>query len=688
MPETRRPGVLRFCINASKRKKPLRQAARKFVSFIAFQTALLATANLFAQQETKNIGEVSLEELANITVYTASRRVQKATEAPSSVSVITRDEIQKYGYRTLGEILQSVRGFDITYDRNFTYAGVRGINRPETYNSRVLLLIDGHRINNNIYEQAMLGTEFPLDMDLIERVEVVRGASSSLYGTSAFFAVINVITRKAEQLNNWELSFEPASFGTYKGRVSYRGKYQGMDMVLSSSFYDSRGQTLFYPEFNSPATNNGVARNVDYDTYQHFLATVSFRGFTLQGVYSDRNKGIPTGSFATLFNDPKSHTFDSERYLDLSYQRPVGRGWNAAARTSVSRHVYDGIYAYASANPGGPDLLNYDFARGTWWGGELKLQQTLERNNLTFGTEFQENLQQDQGNYNINPFLPYIASRPPRSGIWAFYGQDELALTHKVSLSAGVRYDHYYTFGGTTNPRFGLIYHPFSQTAFKLLYGSAFRAPSAFEMYYYGLGQFQANLHLRPETIKSYEIVAEQGLGEHFHLTASVFRKQLSQLIIQEVNSSGLLVFENTGGAHINGIETEVDGRFAGGLQGRVSYSYTDNQDAQARRNLTNSPQHLAKLNVIVPILSQKLFAGIEGQFNGRATTLQGRSTSSFQVFNLTLLGHAMGKHLDLSASAYNLLDKKYFDPAPVGLTQDQIQQDGRNFRAKITARF
>ncbi|HEV2713794.1 MAG TPA: TonB-dependent receptor, partial [Terriglobales bacterium] len=432
-------------MRGSRRMGLRQQAAGKTTLLIIGLTVLLPNARLVAQQQTKDLGEASLEELANITVYTASRHVQKATEAPSSVTVVTRDEIQKYGYRTLADILRSVRGFDITYDRNFTYAGVRGINRPETYNSRVLLLIDGHRINNNIYEQAMLGTEFPLDVDLIERVEVVRGPSSSLYGTSAFFAVINVITRKPQQLSGWELSFEPESFGTYKGRASYGGKYQDMDMVLSGGFYDSQGQTLFYPEFNTPATDNGIARNADYDTYQHFLATVSLRGFTLQGVYSDRNKGIPTGAFGTLFNDSRSHTFDSERYLDLNYQRTMSRGWDLAARTSVGRHVYDGIYVYGPAAPGKSDLLNYDFARGTWWSSELKLQHSLERHNLTFGTEFQENLQQDQGNYNINPFLPYIASRSPRSGIWAFYGQDEFALTRKISLSAGVRYDHYYT---------------------------------------------------------------------------------------------------------------------------------------------------------------------------------------------------------------------------------------------------
>ena len=214
---------------------------------------LLASTSLLAQRQIKDFSEATLEELSNITVYTASRHVQKATEAPSSVTVVTRDEIQKYGYRTLADILRSVRGFDITYDRNYTYAGVRGVNRPETYNSRVLLLIDGLRTNNNVYEQAMLGTEFPLDVDLIERVEIVRGPSSSLYGTSAFFAVINVITRKAGQLNDWEISFEPASFGTYQGRVSYGGQYRGLDAVFSTAFYDSRGQTLFFPEFNSPA---------------------------------------------------------------------------------------------------------------------------------------------------------------------------------------------------------------------------------------------------------------------------------------------------------------------------------------------------------------------------------------------------------------------------------------------------
>ncbi len=641
-----------------------------------------------AQEQKKDLGDTSLEELGNIQVYSASKHMQKASDAPSSVTVITRDEIQKYGYRTLADILRSVRGFYIAYDREYTYAGVGGVNRPETLNSSVLVLIDGHRTNDDIYEQAFLGPEFPLEIDLIERVEIVRGPSSSLYGTSAFFAVINVITRKPDQLKGWELEFAPASFGTYEGRASYGVNYRGIDALVSGSFYNSLGQTLFYPEFDTPATDNGIARNCDYESYQHFLATVSFRGFTLQGVYGARAKGIPNGAVETLFDDPQTHTFDSLRYFDLSYHRPVTETWDLEARTAVSRHVYDAIFAYSPAAPGDPYLLNYDFGRGTWWNGEVKLQQTLKRNNLTLGTEFEDDLQRDQVNYNINPFLEYISSEPASSVIWALYGQDEFAFTSKLSITAGVRYDHYYTFGGTANPRLGLIYHPFSQTALKLLYGSAFRAPSAYEEYYYALGQFQANLNLQPETIKTYEVALEQGLGERLHLTANVFRNQLSQLIVEEPNSSGLLVFQNTTGAGIDGFSTELDARFPDGLQGKASYSYTDNQRTPFTQVLTRSPEHLAKLNLIVPMLQQRLFASLDSQFNGPATTLLGASTSSFQVFNLTLLGHAIGKHLDISASVYNLLDKKYFDPASPGLPEDRIQQDGRNFQIKLTGRF
>ncbi|MEE8399281.1 MAG: Plug domain-containing protein, partial [Desulfobacterales bacterium] len=124
-----------------------------------------------------DLTELSLEELMDMSIYTASKYKQKISEAPASVTVVTRSEIIKYGYRTLADILGSVNGFYTTYDRGYHYLGVRGFSRPGDFNTRLLLLINGHRMNENIFDASFIGTEFLLDVDLIERVEIVRGPS-------------------------------------------------------------------------------------------------------------------------------------------------------------------------------------------------------------------------------------------------------------------------------------------------------------------------------------------------------------------------------------------------------------------------------------------------------------------------------------------------------------------------------
>ena len=156
-----------------------------------------------AKQAPKDLSQLSLEELMNLkvdTVYGASKFEQKVTEAPSSITIITTDEIQKYGYRTLADLLRSVPGFYVSYDRQDAYIGVRGISRPSDYNTLVLTLIDGHRVNENVFDGTYVDGQFVLDVDLVDRVEIIRGPGSSLYGTDAFFAVINIITKRGRDL--------------------------------------------------------------------------------------------------------------------------------------------------------------------------------------------------------------------------------------------------------------------------------------------------------------------------------------------------------------------------------------------------------------------------------------------------------------------------------------------------------
>jgi len=130
------------------------------------------------REEAKDVIDLSPEELKSVQVYSASMYLQSDREAPSSVTIVTAEQIRKFGYRTLADILRSVRGFYVSYDRNYSYLGVCGFSRPGDYNDRIQLLIDGHRLNDNVYGQAFIGTEFPLDIDLIDHVEIVRGPGS------------------------------------------------------------------------------------------------------------------------------------------------------------------------------------------------------------------------------------------------------------------------------------------------------------------------------------------------------------------------------------------------------------------------------------------------------------------------------------------------------------------------------
>src|SRR6186713_3613711 len=176
-----------------------------------------------AAEAQQPLPELSLEELMRLDtgrVFGASERLQPVTEAPASVSFITAEEIARYGYRTLADILRGVRGMYVTDDRNFSLIGTRGFAKPGDYNSRILLLVNGHRVNDNIFGQAEIGAEFGLDPAMFERVEIIRGPASSLYGDSAFFAVVNVITRSGDSLGGGLITVEAGTLGTRMVRAS------------------------------------------------------------------------------------------------------------------------------------------------------------------------------------------------------------------------------------------------------------------------------------------------------------------------------------------------------------------------------------------------------------------------------------------------------------------------------------
>jgi len=636
--------------------------------------------------------QLSLEDLMKAEIFSASKQWQTVAEAPSSISIVTADQIQKYGYRTLADILQSVRGISIANDRNYSYMGVRGFARPGDYNTRVLLLVDGHRMNDNVYDGAYLGTEFPIDVDLIERVEVIRGPSSSLYGGSAFFGVINVVTKRAHNLRGPMVSFEAGTLGTYKGRVSYGESFaNGLDMLLSASVYDSAGHhRLFYHEFADPSINEGFAIDADQDKYHSVLGNLSFRDFRFQALYGSREKGVPTGAYGTVFNDPRTRTTDVRELLDLQFDHTFRNKWQVAGRLFYDVYNYDATYVYDYSEGGeAQPVLNSDFNRASWWGVEINAsKKLLEKHRLTIGSEYRDNFRQDQGNYDVDPFNQYLDDRR-QSKVWALYAQDEFRIRKELIINAGVRYDHYDTFGGTTNPRFALIYKPREATSLKLLYGSAFRPPNNFESYYYPSNRIAPPLV--PETIRSAEVILEQYVGRNIRVSASGYLNRIHGLINQQLNPVDIrqkYSYANLETVHGEGLEFEVEGKWASGFEGRVAYTLQQSESEQPGDVLSNSPKHLAKMNLIVPLAQRRLFAGFEGLYSGRRRTLAGTDLDAYFLTNLTLFSQKVFKGLEISVGAYNLFNTRYADPGGEEHRQPSIQQDGRNWRVKLSYAF
>jgi iron complex outermembrane receptor protein len=226
-----------------------RIGSRTLLSLLALLTVGLSQsmrANSRAPQPSPDsLGDISLEELMEIPVETVSgvsKYEQTTRRAPAGVTLYTAAEIRNHGWRTLADVLRNAPGVHIRSDRFYDYVGNRGFTRPYDYNSRTLLLIDGHRINDPIYQQGSVGTDFILDLDLVDRIEVIQGPGSSVYGSSAFYGAINIIPKTGRDLAGGEASLAVGSEPSAKTRVSVGDRTAGgVEYLVSASQFSSRG---------------------------------------------------------------------------------------------------------------------------------------------------------------------------------------------------------------------------------------------------------------------------------------------------------------------------------------------------------------------------------------------------------------------------------------------------------------
>lgn len=654
-----------------------------------------AAADEIRTTPVETLRSMDLEDLLNVkvdTVYGASKREQKVTEAPASVTILTADDFRKLGYRNLAEALRGARGIYLTNDRNYTTLGIRGFSRPGDLNSRILVLVDGHRVTENIYDSSYLANDFVVDADLIDRVEIIRGPGSALYGSSAFFGVVNVVTRRGRDLHGLEASFDAGSFDAYKGRLSFGRVFEsGIDLVLSGSVLDLGGaHSLYFPDFDRPSLNGGRAIDLDYERARSGLATLAWSDLTLQLGMNWREKGVPTASFDSQFGDPRLRTTDSLGFADLKYEHEFENELNLMARVNFNRYRYFGNYPQPedpSVNP--PDItVNRDDVLGQWLGTEVQIRRPLGTSHqVTAGAEYRENLNQNVYNFDLGTTDVY-SDLDHRSSVVGVFLMDAWTLHPKLVLDGGVRLDHYDTFGATLNPRAAAIYHPWETSSWKLLYGEAFRAPNIWEAFVED-PTVRANPALGPEKIRTAEVVYEQQLPRQLAFSVSAYYSWIEDLIDPATDPvTQLEYYDNLEGAESRGVEFEFSGRTSRGMRGRISYALQETVRAGSGSGFDNSPAHLAKADLVVPLYRDRIFGGLGVQYYSSVNTLAGARTDPYWLLNLTLYSREIAPGLEMSASIYNLLNDRFAVPGGAQHVQDVIPQDGLTFRVKLTYRF
>ena len=641
-----------------------------FMMVVIFTAILLSPQAGKAQPKSEYAQGETLEDLLNTTVSTASKYEQSMSEAPASVSIISREDIERFGFSTLAEAIASVRGFYLSYDRNYSYLGTRGFSRPSDYNNRILLLINGHTLNEYVYGSALIGTEFAVNLDVVERIEVIRGPGSALYGTNAMFAVVNIITKRGRSADRFKMSGRCGSYGTIGSAISLGKEFEsGADIYISGSVFDSDGQDLYFREFDDPATNNGIASGLDWDKNYGLTAVLTYHNLIIQGILTSREKGIPTGPYEIEFNHQTAKSLDERSFIEAEYNRGIDSNKNFMFRGYFDHYGYYGVYPYET------DLL--DASDNNWAGGELQFRWDIRpENRLTAGLEYSDHFRRDyrawdSGGYNFDKNLPLE--------VFSLYLQDEYQIRRYLSLTLGTRHDHFSTVGNAFTPKLAILLNPLRSTTVKLLYGKAFRAPNLYETDYEDPRNAKGNPALKPEESETYELILEQNFGGRYFGVVSVYNYDVENMIDQVIDpADSLMQFRNINKARGRGVEFELAARQMFGLSWHATYNYQNAEDVLLGTTLTNSPNHIAEIGLSYPWPGY-LHTAVETRYESERLTIIRSKTDSYFLTNLNFIFKPKSEVFKLVFSIRNLFDVDYQCPGGLEHLQEHIAQNGRN---------
>lgn len=655
--------------------------ARAWMVAIAAGSGLLLCGSDSARaQQPGQPQPISLDSLLSTTISAASKYAQRSAAAPASVTILSSEDLARFGFRTLQDVFENVRGFYVSNDRNYPYLGTRGFSRPSDYNNRILLLVDGHSMNEQVWGGVAVGSDLPLNLDAIERIEIVRGPGSALYGTNAMFAVINIVTRTVATLDGLIVGARMGSEGLRDGTIA-AGRTLGKSSSLTLSGLVSwlDGADRYYPEYDTPETNAGVARDLDWERSSSGLASLKVRDVDLRVGFYSRSKGIPTGAYESAFNDPRTMTMDENFWGDVTAMREVSGRLRLTGRLFADRYRYRGVF------PADTGPAYTDGGGSADVGGEgIAVWDLTSRHRLTIGAEARHVTLAEY--HEHTPGVEDTHDNKPTSTT-AVFSQDEFQVSPVLTLVGGLRWDGNSRREDALSPRVAVIVMPTGATTIKALYGEAFRAPSASETDL-STAYYVSNPALKPERIRTLELTLEHRFGAPLMASGSLYSYRMHRLIDQDLLPDGSVRYENLTKADGSGVELEFDYRPDGPVSGHASWAFQRADQRPLGERLTNSPAQIATLSITMRHRRSLQLTGLTRYESGRQT-LSGPSTPAYVRTDANVTWSPAGlRGAQLGLRVTNAFNVAYETPGAEEHLQRAIPQDGRAWSIRLTRRF
>ncbi len=633
----------------------------------------------------QDVGSLSIEDLTRVKVQTASLHEESIESAPAAISVITAEDIETYGWRTFAEVLNHVRGIFVTYDYTYHEIGVAGFSLPGDWSTRVLMLLNGHPMADNIFGSASYyGEDAVVDLSLVERIEIVRGPSSALYGSNGILATINVITKRPARDNASMVHGETDTLGERHLQLAQSLNFAGNDaLLISGTVFNNIGQRdLYISDLNTPASNNGNAIDMDGEKGYRFFANFTLGNWQFLAVDVSRQKIQPISWAPTIFNDRGTRATDQRGMYDALYTKEFDSRHVLRWRITYDNYRYKGDYRYPLAD----DQIdtNREFDAGDWVGSQVTYRFPWMKGELTTGTEARFDLRALQDVADVLPVFQQDLYVNKLDKYAAGFVQQEWSPGRRWNLNLGARYDWSQYRSSALSPRAAIVFQPNRKTSLKFLYGRGFRNPNDNELFFSDGKQYLGNPALRPEEADNVEIAAERKFGRSWDATVSAYEMRDRRVIVPITTPAGLQEFVNDGYFRGTGVGIEITGKPLRFLE--INGNYQWEKALLDGGSPPNSPADIGKFRVLVPLKGKQILFSAGLLCESERATLAGAILPYVYQAEATFVWKPSSGAFELQFGSRNLTNTRYLDPVGLTSTVDTMPQPGRSFFLTLTS--